>query len=780
MKLKAIPPEGLQGDQILEAKETEFYAVIKLVSAALRQIKFGTSVDNGINYVSIDSIYQDKVVTSDIGGRCQAYPYTIDDNNVVTLGVPVIVVETYVPVALREAQGTFIEAIGDEAKFLIRVIESGLSGNRNYYSDAALKEALPLIEGVRVFVKSDEEHLKDKGKDFRNLIGRLTEAKFVPGKTPDSGCVQATLNLLDAGGDIATKLKEALAKGMTSLFGFSIDMIGKTAMRLVESKPVRFLVKATKVSSVDLIVEPGAGGALVRMVEAADPDLKKQEKPDMLRKRMIDKISKNLPAARVKALGDLETCDEEALEGAYKEAIDAESSATRLTEAAAAGKATGVSEDRLNEALQLVDARSHASAAIAASKLPAAAKTRLVEAFNARDKFTKAEVDASIKTEGEYIAKFTESGKVRVEGATGADIHIGESEFEKADDMLDAFFDDKHKDHRQVQSFKECYIQLTGDKRVTGRLAECDKTRMSEALGIFKEALDSTSFSNVLGNSMTRRMVAEYRLAVDFDGYSAVVSKVPIADFRSQERTRFGGYGDLAIVAENDPYPDLASPTDEKATYAVAKRGGVERLSIEMIKNDDVGAIRRIPRNMGRAAKRTLAKFVFDFFRTNPVIYDGVAFFHANHNNLLTAALDAGQFAAHRLLMLKQPEKDSNDRLGIGPKFLLTSPDLLETGYNLFNRNTNLDETFVNTLKPTIIPVWYWTDVNDWCTVADPADIPTIEIGFLDGREEPEMFVQDAPTVGSLFTNDQVSYKIRHVYGGNVTDFRGATKGVVA
>ena len=37
-------------------------------------------------------------------------------------------------------------------------------------------------------------------------------------------------------------------------------------------------------------------------------------------------------------------------------------------------------------------------------------------------------------------------------------------------DMLDAFFDPAHKDHKAVHSFKECYIEITGDRRVTGQL----------------------------------------------------------------------------------------------------------------------------------------------------------------------------------------------------------------------------------------------------------------------------------------------------------------------
>jgi len=96
-------------------------------------------------------------------------------------------------------------------------------------------------------------------------------------------------------------------------------------------------------------------------------------------------------------------------------------------------------------------------------------------------------------------------------------------------------------------------------------------------------------------------------------------------------------------------------------------------------------------------------------------------------------------------------------------------------------RNQNLDKTFVQSMVPEIIPVSYWTDATDWVTLADPSRFPVLEIGFLDGKEEPELFIQDSPTVGSLFSNDKVTYKIRHIYGGGllVDAEKGTTKAVV-
>jgi len=74
----------------------------------------------------------------------------------------------------------------------------------------------------------------------------------------------------------------------------------------------------------------------------------------------------------------------------------------------------------------------------------------------------------------------------------------------------------------------------------------------------------------------------------------------------------------------------------------------------------------------------------------------------------------------------------------------------------------------------------HWTDATNWYLAADKGDVPLLEIGFLDNKQEPEFFVQDLPNVGSMFSNDMLTYKIRHVYGGGVMDFRGFDASVVA
>jgi hypothetical protein len=760
--VKPIPQEGIAGAAALrEAATGEYRQIIELVQAALVK-KLGYEPERAW-MVNIEAIFAERVILRR-DGRFWSYGYTLGADNQVTLADAQEVVETYVPVAVREAaaEAWLVEAReADGTVWDAILVRSGRSKNGNYYPDTALREAVPLFEGARVFVKSDEEHLKDKGKDPRNLAGWISEPRFVEGAAPDTGYLAGKVNIAAGMRSLRETLVDAWKRGKRDLVGLSIDAYALTKASVREGVK-RIAEKFVRVSSVDIIVEPSAGGALVNLLEAADP-----KEPDPMKERMLATIKAKRPELYAKINPD--TITDEELEARYAEAL--QPAPQPQPQPKDDEKPVTVAQ------LRMVEARAYARAQIAACGLPQPAKDKLQARFDGLERFVEADVDAEIKAERAYLARMTESGRVQMQGL---DIQV-EDRSKKIAEMLDAFFDPKHKDHLHAQSFRECYIEITGDKRVTGRWENVDRSRLAESVGAaFRESLDSTSWANVLGNSITRRMIADYRDMGQYDVWRNACEIVPISDFRSQERTRFGGYGDLATVAQGAAYLAMTSPTDEKATYTPAKRGGTEDVTLEMIKNDDVGAIRRIPVKLARAAKRTLAKFVLDFVRTNPTIYDSVAFFHATHNNLGSTALSAAELGVARTAMLKQTEPGSSDRLGIGPSHIWGPPDLQETMWNLFQRGTNLDKTFVQNMNLTVNPVWYWTDTNDWATSADVNDIPGIEVGFLDGQQEPELFVQDNPTVGSMFTNDKLTYKIRHIYGGAVKEYRGWYKEVVA
>ncbi|WP_020179652.1 hypothetical protein [Methylopila sp. M107] len=657
---------------------------------------------------------------------------------------------------------------GDGSRFSARIIRAGTSKNGTFYSDAVLREAAALFEGVRVFVKPDKVHLAAGGKDPRNVLGRMVQVKFVEGSKPDTGELQSVFEALNPTDPMVVALRESVRRKMGGLFGFSIDARGSATL----AGGVKQVAKIGTVNSVDLIVDPSAGGAVLDLLEAAaDPaDNQDAPMPKWLRDLIAKKNPKLLEGKDEAAIAKMSTQEIQAI---FLEAFPDGAAAQAAASARdAQDRVAGVTQGDLDRAFSLLEARRSAETQLARSNLPESGRVRVMSFLEARADFSQAAVTKAIADELKYLEPFNAAGRVTGLGGNLGRIEVGETRAQKTVQMLEAFFDPQHRDHRQARSIKEIYVSITGDKNVTGVLRNCDQA-------LLREAFDSTTLGDVLGDAITRRMVADYRVQSVYDVWRLLATVTPVPDFRTQKRTRMGGYGDFPIVAERAPYLDVTTPSDEAAEYAVRKRGGLESVSLEMIKNDDVGAIRRIPTRLSTAAKRTLSKFVLDFLRTNPVIYDGVALFHASHGNLFTSALSAAAVATHRLAMMRQAEAGSNDRLGVGPRNLWVPADLEEAAADIFRRNTNNDETFVQSLKPRIVPVWYWTDANDWCTSADTADIPTIEIGFLDGNEEPELLVQDSPTVGSMFTNDVMTWKLRHTYGGAVQDYRGLTKSVV-
>ncbi|MEW8052090.1 MAG: hypothetical protein AB2809_17155, partial [Candidatus Thiodiazotropha sp.] len=278
-----------------------------------------------------------------------------------------------------------------------------------------------------------------------------------------------------------------------------------------------------------------------------------------------------------------------------------------------------------------------------------------------------------------------------------------------ASKILDAFFDPN--DHA-VRSFREAYYAITGDKRVTGRLRDVEPVT-------FREAIGSNTLGAVLGDSINRAMVREYHSKDRFSIWRKI-AKVgqPINDFRTQNRFRIGGYGDLPVVAENGSYNPLTTPSSEMSSYAVSKRGGTETITLEAIANDDVGLIQRIPKKLAEAADRTLARFVFNFLKDNPIIYDGDVLFSVAHNNLGSAPLSAASMSVARAAMIGQAEPGSDYPIGEEPATLLVPAELEEVAFNLFQRGTNNDKTFVERMALDIVRVWDWTDADDWVVAA--------------------------------------------------------------
>ncbi len=759
-----VPPEGIVGTvSIAEAFAGSYQDLMRRIEGAIARLRVQVGAPEAGAYIR--ALYPEAAIVSVYSkGEPEtlwSYPYEVVGDTGVKLGEPVQVVETFRPISakVKEAAGTLqtmVEAASEDSaaplRFRCVVIQGGLSKNGNLYPDTALKSLVKLVEGAPVYHKPDALHLQGGGKDVDRLIGQITGATFIEGAAGKPARVEGVLELIDPTHAISVKVREAVARGMQGLFGLSIDAEAQATSRKAGGRTVRVAEAFTKVHSVDLIVEPGAGGRVISFIEAANPE------GDVTVSQILDILRRTRP--------DLV---------AGKDATNTtEAEATRLMEAAMkpADPPPSDKDGDILKAVRMVEARISAENRINSCKLPALAKQKLIARFKeATEPFDTKAVDDAIKAEADYLGSFVESGMVTGLGDFGS-IEVIKDRHDKMRDMFAAFFDEKHKDHRHAQSFKECYIEYTGDKRVTGQFE--NSVRLTEAY-------NSTSLSTVLSEAIHSRMIAVYRVAPEATSWRLLTGTPATAtDFRSMNITTLGGYGDLPDVGEGAPYLEMDSPGDTGADYKVTKRGGTESITIEAIKNDNVGMIRRIPVALGRSAVLTLSRFVFNgLLNNNPNLSDGNPLFHADYGNLGSAAFSKEAYAAARLIMYKQSAFGHTDPISRNPKYLLGPADLEEAFNDAFVQGTENEKKFISSLKPDIIPVWCWTDANDWMLAMDPMDLPGIEIAFLDGQEEPEIFVQDALTVGSMFSNDKLTWKIRHIYGGRAYERRAFRKHLV-
>jgi len=314
-----------------------------------------------------------------------------------------------------------------------------------------------------------------------------------------------------------------------------------------------------------------------------------------------------------------------------------------------------------------------------------------------------------------------------------------------------------------------------------------------------KEAILTTTFGQMLGDSIARVARAEYALP-DLQGWRKVASVANVKDFRTQRRPFTGSYGVLTVVNEQDNYPYATTPGDDEETYTIQKRGIRERLTIETVSNDDMSVISKIPGKLGRAAAETLYRAVFDTFTTNPNMYDGVTLFHANHNNTNAVALTAENLRLARVAMMSQVAYGSpNDAAGNGieilglkaaPRTLLVPFHLEELAWQLthspatlrapvggadVNASTVPGAPWNMEIEPLVVRHWgtVAAQQNDWYLLADPMNVPTLEVGFWNGREEPEIFVADDPLAGAMWSSDIQEFKVRQTYGVKWLDWRG-------
>lgn len=784
---------------IKEAATLSFEDIRERVRDTIREKYQKPTPDGREVYINMHACFADKAVFSYgwEGPRWQV-DYTLDDRGKVTLGeaIEVMRVETYEPIT--ESLGIqIIEAAGkkDGKEWDVILIQTGTSANGRHYPADTLKKAAPLFEGVASFADhaTDAERVARPERSVKDKVGKFISPQYgthsVRGKMVEG--IKARFKVVS--GWLKEALLEAHAANEPDFYGFSIDAEGRVAKKQHNGRMVDWVEAITRVHSVDVVTTAAAGGEIVRLVASKQPS----------NTGGIDMTPEELKALLEATIGPLR-----AEITALKEVAPATTEPDEATKALMAKLEE--SQKKLEEASRIRENESRIDKALAGVALSEIGAKRVREAWietAKRRDVTDEELTASIKEAVDYEAALVQPN--HNPRGLGRTVKMGDATSDKFRKALEGMFEGADVDGiPQFRSIKESYCRWSGADPFDVTAQEIHRAfiagRYDSAVdhSRIKESLTTSTWADVFGDVMYVKMLKEYR-ASNYSVWRRICSDiVSVSDFRTQHWVRVGGYSDLSSVAEQGTYPQLTSPGDEEIEFAVGKYGGLDDVTFEAIVNDRIGAIRRIPTSMARAAARTLYKFVFNLVTTdNPTMdYDSTALY-TSHSNSGTTALTLGGLNTAIIAMRDQTAYgESSEILGMRnyPKFMIVPNELEQRAQRIVNPSdaygalildsdaasandgTGIDPQAFKGKGIEVIVYDQLTDANDWFLIANPAEVNTVVMGFLNGQQEPELFVQDQPTVGSTFTADKISYKIRHIYGGDCCDHRSFYRNVVS
>ena len=661
----------------------------------------------------------------------------------------------------------------------VTVIQGGTSINGYSYDNAALMQIARMIEGAQAYADHGRSAADEATRSVRDIVGFYHDAQFVPASGAQAPRVDATLHIFDAADWLWKIIQESVLLGRPNIIGLSIDIFGQWQQDATSKK----VTNVKQLNSCDIVTRPSAGGSVQRILH-------------------------DLPTGGNTSMGN-ETQQSQDTQTQQAPPTTPVSTTTTTTSAIQENQQTSVLEQhtRMMEQLQLLETqRGEVEALMNQAKLgnaqlmlerklqesilPTAVKGQLKARFAGRI-FEEAELDGQMIDALNMMAQLARDGIVRGNSYEKPDITSQITESEKVQAAFDVMFGlevdtAKFGNIRPFNGIREAYGRVTGDASLFGGISAnstLGNIRVNESAPMTRitEADTTTAtFSYLLGTSMNKRLLKDYQAwPAEWQKFCTIV---PIRDFKQQTRVRLGAFASLSTVAEDSAYT-TQTLTDSAATYVPTKRGNLVTVSRETIINDDLQSIKQIPTKLAVAAAYTLAEFVYAFFLNNPNIYDGSALFTsgAPHSNLGSTALSSAAIQTGVTAMREQTNFASK-RLGLRPRFLIVPPELEFTAMvvtksaGVPGSNNNDINPMLGYVTPIVSP--QLTSTTQWFLSGDPREIDTLEIGFVGGQVNPALFIQDSPLLGLNFTQDAITYKIRHEYGGAVVDYRGLYRGI--
>jgi hypothetical protein len=409
-----------------------------------------------------------------------------------------------------------------------------------------------------------------------------------------------------------------------------------------------------------------------------------------------------------------------------------------------------------------------------------------------RNEITKRTEGLSVKTEkvatvgaqhtGETLKAFAESAIASLVCRSGANLSSKDKETtglrEKGAPLMGHRLSDIARTFLEVNGVSTARLSAV---EITKKAMRYNRGEKLSVHGVQNFAFNHTtgSLPSLMLDAANKAMAVGFRNAPST--YQLWCRTVSIADFKNRNVVLLSEGPRADVVPEGGPYP-YKTFTDARETYALKKTGTRFGITQEAIYNDDLDGITRIPFLIGAACRADRNREVYNILNTGTTSAQNMRdanplFDNANHANNLVGASNVLTIAGVSLARnaMRQQTGPNGSKLNISPRFII-APTTIETEvYQLINSTAAFDQENPATFNPfqNLVPVIdaeLTTSSNPFYLAADPSLADTVEMGLLNGVEEPLIEEYDSEESWGI------TLRATNVYQAKAIDWRGMVR----
>ena len=288
-----------------------------------------------------------------------------------------------------------------------------------------------------------------------------------------------------------------------------------------------------------------------------------------------------------------------------------------------------------------------------------------------------------------------------------------------------------HKARREI-SLSEVLVQAARANGYDGPA----RLNASTIRPVLAAAWATHDIANILSATVNKFLLAGFdSVESAWRSLSAVRS---VNDFKAVSSYRLNGAFTFDKVS-NGGELKAAKATDEVRTISADTYGIMTSVTRTDLINDDLGALTAVPQRIGRGGALKINDVFWSSF------LDDSAFFTTAKGNKKTGSTALGLAGLKESLALYRKLKDTDGKpMAIQPRVLLVPVDLEITAAELMNsvqiasgNTSGQPSTNVFAGRYEVVSSTYLTDTADYYLLASPADMPVMEVAFLNGVQSP-------------------------------------------